>query len=106
MPCRPEGPDKPQECCRFNIASDPGEDEPEVIDDDTCEEFKREALTLYRGHSTSPETSVAKTCQKEDGQWKYPTIGCMEFEDYRGFTRVPQYGEFDADKYSLWTQCE
>eukprot|EP00985_Skeletonema_marinoi_P022816 scaffold14762_cov210-Skeletonema_marinoi.AAC.11 len=109
MPCRPEGPDKPQECCRFNVVSDPGEDEPEIIDKETCEGYKLKAESLYLGHSTTPETSVAKTCQKPDGQnWKYPTIACKDFGDHSGFTNEidvdKEYGSFGAKYYSLWTQ--
>lgn len=111
MPCRPEGPDKPQECCRFNVVSDPGEDEPEIIDKETCEGYKLKAESLYLGHSTTPETSVAKTCQKPDGQnWKYPTIACKDFGDHSGFTNEidvdKEYGSFGAKYYSLWTQCK
>ncbi len=109
MPCRPEGPDKPQECCRFNVVSDEGEDEPEIIDPDTCEGYKREAISLYLGTDTSPATSVAKICQKEaDGEhWKYPTIGCTDSGDHNEYGKMKDlFDRNDADKYSLWTQCE
>lgn len=75
MPCRPEGHDKPQECCRFNVVEDEGEDKPEIIDGDACKGYQEEALSLYLGDSTTPKTSVAKSCNKPDGEnWKYPTI--------------------------------
>lgn len=112
MPCRPGGYDQPQECCRFNVVNDPEEDQPEVIDEETCGAYQDEAKTIYLGHSTDPKTSIAKTCEEVDGHQKYPTINCQPIPGLgpnAPMFLAPDksvYARYDADKYSLWTQCE
>ena len=90
------------------MVSDEGEDEPEIIDPETCDGYKQEAISLYLGNSTSTPTSVAKICQKEpEGEdWKYSTIGCKDFGAHSEYTQMKQFDRDDGDKYSLWTHCE
>lgn len=85
--------------------NDPGEDEPELINDATCKKYKEEAESLYLGDSTTPKTSIARSCEGN----KYPTINCQPAGPNREMILASDptaYGEYDADKYSLWTQCE
>jgi hypothetical protein len=102
MPCRPEGGDKPQECCLFKVSDDSGEDNPMVVTEGECKDYMKEATELYLG-AGDPKTAVAKACSK------YPTLGCKETDNGDSVpaknTLLSNKGA-DQKMYSLWTQCE
>ena len=93
MPCRPDGREHPQECCRFKVTDDPEEDRPESIDNSTCQDYKQEAEDLY-----FIKSAIQKNCEL------YPTMGCTD--GVPAVNRIPSNLAKDQELYSLWSQCE
>lgn len=118
MPCRPDGFDKPQECCRFEVTSDPEEDHPESTTNEKCLQIQDDSRALYLGQSddsTVPLTAMGKSCaiQHDTGKPKYPTIGCTvantanPIENGKmilGKSRILNSDQ--QENYTLFMECE
>lgn len=132
MPCRPNGRDNPQECCRFDVTNDPEENSPYEIGEDECKAIATESKALYLGREVKPSgelgdlidppTAISKSCEvvgdndvhpfEDRTLFKYPTIGCDTNTETGeggegGFIRgIKLFDKFEQSKYSLWTHCE